>query len=221
MLNNRYRQNVKFVSVYFSYHRLCYMISGKFELSREYPDYYKSVSQRLYTILDCATEASTEVRDLNVWTATTREILQTFDFLVSDTDDERTYSLYICDSFLRDFIGRYEIWYRHCYSKRGYPCGDRHLRCTAVRHVFSHGPGPRHSCWLCETVDCQKRESKYMYASHQMNGNFQSDKRNRIVYTISHDELLPGSAVYGPARTKEATAFYAACDIVVAVRCKK
>ena len=109
MLNNRYRQNVKFVSVYFSYHRLCYMISGKFELSREYPDYYKSVSQRLYTILDCATEASTEVRDLNVWTATTREILQTFDFLVSDTDDERTHSLYICDSFLRDFIGGYEV----------------------------------------------------------------------------------------------------------------
>ena len=60
-----------------------------------------------------------------------------------------------------------------------------------------------------------------MYASHQMNGNFQSDKRNRIVFTISHDELLPGSAVYGPARTEEATAFYAASDILVAVRCKK
>ena len=55
-----------------------------------------------------------------------------------------------------------------------------------------------------------------------MNGYmFQGVKRNRLVFTLSHNDIIPGSAVHGPARTEEATDFMVAKDFVAALRCNK
>ena len=64
-----------------------FIISGKFELSREYPDYFKYLSRWWYILLDSATEICTELRDLKVRKAITREILESFYGSLPDTDD--------------------------------------------------------------------------------------------------------------------------------------
>ena len=207
------------------------MIPGKFELCREYPDYYKALSLRLYTLLDCATEASTELRDMTVMISTTEEIRNSFTLSFPDGDGDGTendpkLSTYICGSRfegtsladMRSDIDRIVV-----------------LEDLPVVTDISDAQQYNTCLLMVQNTDTPAGYVKlqliingnpqYMYTSGIVNchlpSEYQNDNRNRIIYTLSHEELLSGTVVHGPARTEDETNIQVAMDHVFALRCQK
>ena len=176
----------------------------------------------MYKVLDCATEASTELRDLKVRRATTLEILRTFYDSLSVTDDNATASYYICGSqfegtSLEDMNSDIDIVmvYEDCPVVTDISDAQQYARC------FLTVQDPDTPAGYVKMQLVIHGNPQHLYSSGQSNGVFQSDTRNREIFTLSHEEFLPDSVVHGPARTEEETDFTPACDNVIALRCNK
>ena len=169
-----------------------FIISGKFELSREYPDYFKYLSRWWYTLL----------RDLKVRKATTRKILESFYGSLPDTDDNgkqrcSKFSYYIfgsqCEgtSFLEINSDVDRV-----YVPESLPVV---LDISEAQHnsrCFRVVQDPNTPAGYVKLQCVINGNPQYLYTSVQMKRNrclspiYRIDYRNRKVLTLSHRKLL-------------------------------
>ena len=203
------------------------ILTGGLDICAEFPPYYKSLSRRLYKVLDDV-GASTVVRDNNVKMMTTQENI--YSVLVNlpriDESYRRTSRINLQDStyvFGSSFEGTRTPGLRSdvdlVYVPESIPVvtnvsqSEQYESCFLLIQDNRTQPGYAKLQWVSFGVP-QTRSLFNMLSSDHV------DTENRLLWILPDETRVPGTVLHGPASTIEETDYFRSSDLVPALRCK-
>ena len=213
------------------YCRFVFELTGEFDIRSEFPAYYKSLSRRLYKVLDDV-GASTVVRDTTVKVMTTEEIVVTIllnlDFS-GDNSHRRTASGLNQQVSIYTFGSSFEgtttpdlkfdldmvIVSEHLPVVTNVSESQQYEECLILLQDHHTPPGYAKLQIVDYGVPQTRSQFSISRSGHRV------DIENRLVLCVSDENRVPGTVLHGPAFTLERPASGPSYDFVPAVRCKK